>query len=84
MGFKDTIDIFGGGNRDKSGGLFNVDSIVVVNKSHVSKGWLVLARESETFANNLIDGFGNILIRAGKSKVIDLAKQEDFGAAERG
>ena len=83
MGFKDAIDVFGGRNRDKSGGLFNLDAIVVVNESHVSKGRLVFAGKSKTLSDDIVDSLGNVFVRASKSEVINLTKEEDFHTTER-
>ena len=62
--------------------MFNLDAIVVVDETHVSKGKLVFARESEALANDIINSFGNVLVRAGKSKIINLAKEKDLHATE--
>ena len=64
--------------------MFNLDAIIVVDKTHVSKGRLVIARESELLANDIIDSFGDLLVRAGESKIINLAKEKDLNTTERG
>ena len=61
-----------------------MDSVVVVDKAHVSKGRIVFARKSETLADYVIGGFSDVLVGASKSKVVDLAKEKDFDSAERG
>ena len=63
------------------GGLPNLDAIV---ETHVGKGGLVFARKCEAFANDIIDSLGYVLVRAGKSKIINLAKEKDLIATERG
>ena len=64
--------------------MFNLDAIVVVDETHVSKGKLVFARKCEAFANDIIDSLGYVLVRAGKSKIINLVKEKDLNATERG
>ena len=61
-----------------------MDSVIVVNEAHVSKGRLDFTRKSETLANDVIDGFSDVFVRASKGKVVDLAKEKDFDATERG
>ena len=84
MGFKHRIDILSRRNGDKVRELLNLDPVVVVDETHVGKGSSVFSRESEAFANDIIGSFGNVFIRAGESKIIDLAKEEDFDPTERG
>ena len=84
MGFKVTINVLCRGNRDKMQGLLNLDAIVVIDKTHLSKVRLVFARKSEALANDIITSFGNVLVRAGESKMINLAKEKDLNATERG
>ena len=64
--------------------MFNLDAVVVVDEAHVCKGRLVFARKSETLANNIIDSFGDLLVRAGESKIINLAKEKDLDTTKRG
>ena len=64
--------------------MFNLDTIVVIDETHVRKGRLVFARESEVLANDIIDSFGNVLVRAGESKIINLAKEKDLDTTKRG
>ena len=35
------------------------------------------------FANDIIDSLGNVFVRAGKSKVINLAEEENFDSTKR-
>ena len=63
--------------------MLNLDAIVVVDKTHVGKRRFVFPREHEALANDIIDSFGNVLIRASKREVVDLAEEENFDATER-
>ena len=74
MSLKDAIDIFCGGNRDKSGGLLDLDSVIVIDETHVGKGRLVFTGKSKTFSDDIIDSLGNAFVRASKSEVVNLAK----------
>ena len=73
MRFKDTINVFCCGDGDKSGRLFDLDAVIVVDEAHVSKRRFVFTWESKTLADDIIDSFGNVLVRASKGKVINLA-----------
>ena len=42
-----------------------------------------ISTESEALSNDIIDSFGNVFIRAGKSKVIYLVKEENFDSTKR-
>ena len=64
--------------------MLNLNAIVVIKESHLSKGRLVFPRESEAPANDIIDSFGNVFIRTGESKIMDLAKEENFDPTEYG
>ena len=66
MSLKDAIDIFCGGNRDKSGGLF----YLVIDETRVGKGRLVFAGKSKTFSNDIIDSLGNGFIRASRWRLV--------------
>ena len=63
--------------------MFNLDSIIVVYETHIGKGWFVFAGKSKTLPDDIVDSLGNVFVRAGKSKIIDLAKEEDFDPTER-
>ena len=64
MSLEHTIDVFGSQNGDKIRGLLDLNTVLVVDKTRVGKRMLILTREHEVFANNIVDGFGNVLIRA--------------------
>ena len=58
-------------------------AVIIIDEAHVSKGRFVLTREHEAFANDVVDHFGDILIRTGESEIVNLAKEENFDTAER-
>ena len=58
--------------------------VVVIDKTHVGKGRFVFARESEALANDIIDSLDEDIVKAGESKIIGLAKEENFDSTERG
>ena len=76
MSFEHAIDIFASRNGDEVRGLLNLDTIVIIDETHVGKIRFVLSREHEVLANDIIDSFGSSFIRAGKSKIVNLAEED--------
>ena len=83
MRLKDTINIFCRRDGDKGGRLLDLDTIIVINEAHVSERGFVFPRESEASANDIIDSFGDFLIRASKGKIINLAEEKNFDTVKR-
>ena len=74
--------MFASRDRDKVRRLFNVNTIVVINKTCIGKRRLVFTREHEVFASDRVDCFGSILVTARKSKVIGLTEEKNFKTVE--
>ena len=83
MRFKDTINVLCCRDGDKSGGLLDLDAVIIIHEAHVSKRRFVFTWKSKTFADDVIDCFSNVFIRASKGKVINLAKKENFNTTKR-
>ena len=68
VGFEDLVNMFAGGDRDEVRGLFNLNTLVVINETHVGKRGLVITREHKARTNDIIDSFGNVFVRAAPAK----------------
>ena len=77
MGAKDTIKVRGAGEDNGVIILVDINAIEFNEKAQVLEGWSRFRGELEALAKAGVEPHGKCFVGAGKSKVINLAEEED-------